>query len=230
MKKEYIISCCGKSAFINTLKTMLLISQDLKSYLRFSFCHSGLSRIFLHFKRKDSRQAGMTTIGTEFAMNNRGVTLLELLIVIAIIGILAMAATTAYIGVMKKAARSEAYANLESLRLLEEQFFAENAQYTISLGAAGNTFAVRDANLNDIQDTTNAHPPDALRGFQPSGEANFSYRIIQNVALTPPPIVVPWDGATQNQDPCFIAVAEGILNTRVAGDIFAIDCNNNRNF
>jgi prepilin-type N-terminal cleavage/methylation domain-containing protein len=177
MKKEYIISCCEKSAFIDIFKTM----------------------------------------------NKRGVTLLELLIVIGIIGILAMAATAAYIGVMKKAARSDAYANLESLRLLEEQFFSENATYTApSLGAAGNTFAIRDANLGVIQAV--------LPGFQPGSETNFSYRIIQNVALTPPPIAVPWDGATQNQDPCFIAVAEGILNTRVAGDIFAIDCNNNRNF
>jgi prepilin-type N-terminal cleavage/methylation domain-containing protein len=183
MKRWYRIYYCGKSAFIDTFKTM----------------------------------------------NNRGVTLMELLIVVAIIGILAMAATTAYIGVMKKAARSEAYTNLESLRLLEEQFFSENAIYTISLGVPGNTVAIRDANLNDIQDTANAHPPDALRGFQPSGEANFSYRIIQNVSLLPP-VAVPWDGATQNQDPCFIAVAEGITNTRVVGDIFAIDCNNNRNF
>lgn len=29
---------------------------------------------------------------------------------------------------------------------------------------------------------------------------------------------------------CFVAAATGVAGTRVAGDVFAIDCNNNRNF
>ena len=62
-------------------------------------------------------------------MNNRGFTLIELLIVVSILGILVAISVTGYIGVTKKAARSEAYANLQSIRLLEEQFFAENACY-----------------------------------------------------------------------------------------------------
>ena len=69
-------------------------------------------------------------------MNKRGFTLIELLIVIAIIGILATTSITAYIGVTKKAARSEAYSNLGSIRLLEEQFFAENACYQPLAGVA----------------------------------------------------------------------------------------------
>jgi prepilin-type N-terminal cleavage/methylation domain-containing protein len=162
-------------------------------------------------------------------MNKRGFTLIELLIVVAIIGILATVATTAYIGTIKKSARSEAYSNLESLRLLEEQFFAENGRYTISLGSAGNTPAIRDANLALIQDTANDADPDELRGFRPGDNTNFSYRIIQIVALVPP-VAVPYNGVTAAQNPCFIAVATGITNTRVVNDIFAIDCNNNRNF
>lgn len=154
-------------------------------------------------------------------MNKRGFTLIELLIVIAIIGILAGVATTAYIGSAKKAARSEAYSNLESLRLLEEQFFAENGAYTASLGVAGNTTAIRDSNLTLIQGS--------LPGFRPGTDTSFSYRTIQNVALVPP-VAVPYDGATVNQDPCFVATATGIAGSRVANDVFAIDCNNNRNF
>lgn len=92
-------------------------------------------------------------------MDKRGFTLIELLVVIAIIGILAGIATTAYIGSAKKAARSEASANLQSLRLLEEQFFAENARYTASLGAAGNTVAIRDANIAAIRTHASRSPP-----------------------------------------------------------------------
>ena len=67
-------------------------------------------------------------------MDKKGVTLIELLIVVAIMGILAMIAVPAYIGQQKSAARTEAYSNLQNLRLLEEQFFAENARYTVNLG------------------------------------------------------------------------------------------------
>jgi prepilin-type N-terminal cleavage/methylation domain-containing protein len=158
-------------------------------------------------------------------MGKKGFTLTELIIVIAIIGILAMLSIPAYVGQQKRAARTEAYSNLESLRLLEEQFFAENGRYTASLGTPGNTTAIRDANLVAIQTTAG----EALPGFRPGTDTSFSYRTIQNVALVPP-VAVPYDGATTNQIPCFVATATGIAGRRVAGDVFAIDCNNNRNF
>ena len=129
-----------------------------------------------------------------------GFTLVELIIVIAILGILAMITIPAYVGQQRKAVRTEAFSNLANLRLLEEQFYAENGIYTASLGAAGATTAIRDANLTAIQGT--------LAGFRPglSANLNYSYRIIQNVAMTNP-ATVPWDTATSARTPCFIAVA-----------------------
>jgi type IV pilus assembly protein PilE len=164
-------------------------------------------------------------------MNKQGFTLIELLIVIGIIGILAVVATTSYVGSMLKADRSEAYTNLESLRLLEEQFFAENARYTTSHGVAGSTVAIRDANLLAIQTTAG----EALPAFQPGTGAVFSYRIINTPLVgsaLAPPVAVPWAGAAVAQNPCFIAVAEGVVNTRPGNqlDVFVIDCNNNKNF
>ena len=119
-------------------------------------------------------------------MENKGFTLIELLIVIAIIGILAVIAIPAYVGQQKRAARTEAYTNLQNLRMLEEQFYAENGRYTISLGAAGNTVAIRDANLALIQDTANDADNDELRAFRPGSDTNFSYSIVQNFRIDTP--------------------------------------------
>lgn len=159
--------------------------------------------------------------------NKKGFTLVELLITIAIIGILATIATTSYVGSIKKSARSEAYSNLQNLRLLEERFFAENGGYTASLGGAGNTTAIRDANLLAIQTT--------LQGFQPGTGTNFSYRIIQNNQLNTPVTIPPAWAPSLAGTLCFVAVASGITGSRVCPDAgncdqFAIDCNNNRNF
>ena len=163
-------------------------------------------------------------------MKSKGFTLIELLIVIAIISILALLALPAYVGQQKSAARTEAYSNLQNLRLLEEQFFAENGRYTADLGAAGNTSAVRDANLDIIQDTANDADIDELRGFRPGPATNFSYRIIQDNQLNTPVANPPVWAASPAGRPCFTAVATGITGTRVDGDMFAIDCNNGRNF
>jgi prepilin-type N-terminal cleavage/methylation domain-containing protein len=150
-------------------------------------------------------------------MKDRGFTLIELLVTIAIVGILAGIAVTAYVGSMKKAARSEAYANLENLRLLEEQFFADSGRYTISHGTCA---ADKPGNVDIIQDGGIAPAPDeALPGFRPGNDTSYSYCIESNINIA---------GAAT--DPCFRATAFGNSKTRVTGDEFAIDCNNDRTF
>ena len=140
----------------------------------------------------------------QITKNNKGFTLIELLVVISIIAILGSIAVTGYIGSTLKAQRSEAYSNLNSLRLLEEQLFSESAVYTAVLGN--------------------------LTGFQPGAGTTYTYALAVGVALPAPPVVVPYDGVTAAQANCFIATATGNAGTRVAGDVFAIDCNNNKNF
>jgi type IV pilus assembly protein PilE len=140
-------------------------------------------------------------------MDKRGFTLTELIIVIAIIGILAAIAIPAYIGQQKRAARTEAYSNLENLRLLEEQYFAENGRYAPNPDATWNyngTYGTADNGIEDV-----------LPGFKPGDAASlaFSYSLQSSGTGT-----------------AFIATATGKSGTRVAGDTFWIDNNNNRNF
>ena len=138
---------------------------------------------------------------------NKGFTLIELLIVGAIIGILAAISIPAYVGQQKKAAMTEAYKNLEALRLLEEQFLAENATYTASAG----TCAKDNNNIAAIQAL--------LPGFQPNPNPSFSYCLELNVNLA--------GAATTN---CFAARSYGNTGSRVADEGFAIDCTNNKDF
>jgi prepilin-type N-terminal cleavage/methylation domain-containing protein len=142
-------------------------------------------------------------------MNNKGFTLTELIIVVAIIGILAMIGIPSYLGQQTSAARTEAYTNLQNLRLLEEQFFAENGAYTASIASYNGT-AAADGGIEDT-----------LRGFRPGDVANlnFTYAITQNIDIN-----------GNAQTPCFRATATGKTGRRVAGDSFSIDCNNNRTF
>lgn len=140
-------------------------------------------------------------------MSKKGFTLIELIIVIAIISILAAIATPAYVGQRKRAARAEARTNLQTLRLLEEQYFAENGDYTKSIGAC----AADNDNIALIQA--------ALPAFRPGTGANFSYCIEQNIDS---------DGAAKT--PCFRASAFGNTGTGVAEDTFIIDCYNNEKY
>lgn len=139
--------------------------------------------------------------------NNKGFTLVELIIVVTIIGILAMIAVPSYLGQQSRAARTEAFKNLETLRLLEEQFFSENAAYPASAGVC----AADNDNVAAIQ----ANMP----GFQPGTGLNFSYCVEMDVNLA--------GAATPN---CFRARAFGNTDSRVAGETFAIDCANNKTY
>jgi len=154
-------------------------------------------------------------------MNNKeGFTLTELLIVIAVLAILVMIAAPAYLGYQKRAVRAEAFSNLQGLRLLEEQYLAENGTYAPTTGTAG---ANQFANVSII----NTGPPPILPGFLPGvgTTLKYSYQIIQNQQIT---ATNPLAYAALT--PCFTAIATANTGNPVTGDIFAIDCKNTRNF
>jgi len=138
---------------------------------------------------------------------SNGFTLIELLLVIAILGILTGIAVPLFLGERSKAMHAEAKSNLESLRLVEEQYFAENgsygacAAYPCTLTYKG-TYGTSDNGIEDL-----------LPGFKP-GDVNslkFSYTL-----------------TISNNGNSFTATATGKSGTPISGATFSIDQDNNR--
>ena len=141
-------------------------------------------------------------------MNNKGFSLIELIVAVAIVAILSAAAVTVYTGSTLKARRAEAYSNLSALRMFQEQFFAENTAYAPAL-ALFPGFTADD----------------------PGASSEYAYAIVSTInALPAGAPAIPYDFSMVALNPCFVITATGLPNTTVAGDIFVIDCNNNKNF
>jgi len=147
-------------------------------------------------------------------MNKKGFTLVELLITIAIIGILAGIAIPTYVGMTRKSARSEASTNLQNLRMLLEQYYADRGCY-YQEGTPLVCTNKADIEYKATHGTADSGLEDYLPGFKPGALASLNYTY--KVTTT---------GATAI---AFSATATAKANSRVDGDaVCSIDQNNTR--
>ncbi len=93
-------------------------------------------------------------------MKKRGFTLVELLVVVAVISILAAIAIPAYLGVQTRSRREAAVTDLQNLASAMELYYQEHNRYAPSDGTT--------SDLNTIKTR--------YRAFRP-GTNNFSYKV-----------------------------------------------------
>ncbi|ALN20535.1 type IV pilin protein [Ectopseudomonas mendocina] len=82
----------------------------------------------------------------------RGFTLIELMIAVAIIGVLAAIAYPNYQQYQLKAGRSDGHAKLTQIMQAQERFYSQNQSYTANLGAGGLAFPGIAANAPIVSD------------------------------------------------------------------------------
>lgn len=111
-----------------------------------------------------------------------GFTLIELMIVVAVIGILAAIAVPNYSDYIKRGKAAEATSNLGTLRVKMEQYFQDNRTYvdgpcTPTSGAQYFTYSC------SVTPSTTAYTLEAT-GIGAQGMANFEFTLDQNNAKT----------------------------------------------
>ena len=81
---------------------------------------------------------------------NKGFSLIELLVVVAIIGILAAVGIVSYVGYVAGAQKTDAQNNMQAMYMVQEEYKASNALNTYYTTSSGNTCTPNSGNHNNI--------------------------------------------------------------------------------
>jgi type IV pilus assembly protein PilE len=125
-----------------------------------------------------------------------GFTLIELMIVVAIVAVLAAVAMPAYGDYLRRGMLPQAFTHLSDLRVKMEQYYQDNRAY-------GNTGGTACANNN----------PPTWANFAPTGAGNFTFAC-----------ALAGNSGTGNQS--YTLTATGVAGTRTAGHVYTINQDN----
>lgn len=94
-------------------------------------------------------QSHMLNIQARGYLGSSGMTLLELIVVVAIVGILTAIGVPVYNGFIDDARAKEAQNNLRSIRLVQESYKSDNNSYYGAVACSANSFSTLNTNLFD---------------------------------------------------------------------------------
>ena len=128
--------------------------------------------------------------------SKKGFTLIELMIVVAIIGILAAIAIPNFLRFQLKSKSSEGKVNIAAIRTAEESYLAEFGSYV----AAGATPASVPGTSKDAWPTTGAGTADFdTLGWSPEGQVFFGYEVNASGSAYTIAAAADIDGDGENQ-------------------------------
>jgi len=104
--------------------------------------------------------------------SKKGFTLIELMIVVAIIGILAAIAIPNFLRFQLKSKTSEAKVNLAAIRTAEESYLAEFGSYVVASATPGGTAGAQKATF-----TGGGAAAFKTLGWEPEGQVFFQYGV-----------------------------------------------------
>lgn len=120
----------------------------------------------------------------KFTLQQKGFTLIELMIVVAIIGILASIALPNYKEYIKKGKAAEATSTLANLRIKMEQCFQDNRDYSVAACTAFCTATAGNFTYACSPLSTATTYKIVASGVAAKGMTNFSYSVDQSNAKT----------------------------------------------
>lgn len=116
-----------------------------------------------------------------FLRSKKGFTLVELMIVVAIIGILAAIAIPNFLNFRLKAKTSEAKSNLGAIRSTEVAYFAEYNLYVTGQTYTPNHTTLANQGAKKAWDGTTRF---SIIGFAPEGQVFFDYQLENTGVVT----------------------------------------------
>lgn len=131
----------------------------------------------LAFGRPPHRENGMTRMHVKGA---QGFTLVELMIVVAILGVLASVAIPSFVDYQLRSKRAEAYVNLGALSKTQKSYFAEYNTFISVLAEPLGATAIPPNPMK--RDSTGVSAAFADVGWQPEGDVFYDYDTVTSVS------------------------------------------------